>query len=82
MFTVEPFFLKFLLDQGPFCGATDTLCSGLPMTMPTSFQVRVDQLSPTLFCHLRAMITGVIFGCRERASNPDRHYTIVPVRSH
>ena len=34
------FFLlrKFLLDRGPVCGATGTLCFGLGMILPTSFK--------------------------------------------
>ena len=52
---------SFLLDLGPFCGATDTLCLGLRMTLPMSFKVRVDQLSPVLFCHLPAMFPRVIW---------------------
>ena len=27
------FFLKFLLDRGPFCGATGTFCFGLRRTL-------------------------------------------------
>ena len=47
--TVITFFLKFLLDRGPFCGATGTICFGLRMTLRMSFTVRVDQSSPALF---------------------------------
>ena len=32
------FFLKFLLDQGPFCGVTGTLCFILQMTLPMGFK--------------------------------------------
>ena len=76
-------FLKILLDRGPFCGATVTLCFRLRMTLPMSFKVRVDQSLPALFCHLHAMIPRVISGCRDQALNPDhsprgKHDTIVP----
>ena len=40
------FFFKFLLDRGPFCGLTGTLCFGLRMTLSMSFKVRVDWSSP------------------------------------
>ena len=66
------FFFDFLLDRGPFCGATGTLCFGLGMTLPMSFKVRMDQSLPMFFCHLHAMIPKVISGCPDRASNPDR----------
>ena len=47
------FFLKkFLLNQGPFCGATGTLCFGLWMTLPVSFKVAMDRSSPAVFYHL------------------------------
>ena len=65
------FFLKFLLGQGPFCGATGTLCFRLQMTLPMSFKVRVDQSLPALFCHLCTMIPRVISGCQVQASNLD-----------
>ena len=46
----------FLLGRGPFCIATGALYFGLQMTLPTGFKVRVDSLSPGLFCHLRATV--------------------------
>ena len=49
--TASSFLFKFLLDRGPFCGATGTLCFGLWMTLP---KVRVDRSSPVLFFRLRA----------------------------
>ena len=39
------FFEMFLLDQGPFCGATDCPCFGLCVTLPMGFKSRVV-LSP------------------------------------
>ena len=65
------FFLKFLLDRGAFCGSIGTLCIGLWMTLPMSFNIRVDQSSPALFCHLCTMFPRVISGCWDWASNPD-----------
>ena len=50
------FFKKFMLDRGPFCVATGTLCFQLRITLPMSFKVRVDRLLPVLYCHLRPMI--------------------------
>ena len=37
----------FLMDQAPFCGATDYPCFGLRVTVPMGFKSRVD-LSPAL----------------------------------
>ena len=65
------FFFKILLDRGPFCGATVTLCFPLRMTLPMSFKVRVDQSLPALFFHLHAMIPRVISGCWDQALNLD-----------
>ena len=44
------FFKKFLLDRGPFCGATGTFCFKLRMTPPMSFKVSVDRSSPAFIC--------------------------------
>ena len=65
------FFSKFLLNRGPFCGETGTLCFGLRITLPMSFKVRVDQSLPMLFCRLPLMMARIITGCRDRALNPD-----------
>ena len=35
------FFLKILLNQGPFCEATSILCFGLQVTLPMDFDSRV-----------------------------------------
>ena len=61
-----------MLDRGPFCGPTGTLCFRLWMTLPMNFKVRVDRSLPALFCCLRAVFPRVISGCQDRASNPDR----------
>ena len=45
------FFLKFLLDRGPFCAILGTLCFGLRTTLPMRFKASVDSSSPALFCH-------------------------------
>ena len=50
------FFLKFLLDRGPFCGATGSLRFRLGMTLPMSFKARVGSLLPALFSCLHATI--------------------------
>ena len=42
-------FLKFILDRGPFCKTTGTLCFGFRMSMPMSFKARVDSSLPMLF---------------------------------
>ena len=42
------FFLNFLLDQGPVCGATDCSCFGLRVSFLMGFKSEVD-LSPALF---------------------------------
>ena len=42
------FFLNFLLDQGPVCGATACSCFGLCVSFLTGFKAGVD-LSPALF---------------------------------
>ena len=42
------FFYKFLLDQGPVCGATDCSCFGLRVSFLSGFKSGVD-LSPALF---------------------------------
>ena len=65
------FFKKFLLNRGPFCRATGTLCFG-PWILPLSFKARVDPLSPALFCYVCTTIPWAISGCPERVSNPDR----------
>ena len=65
-------FLKFLLDRGSFCEVTVTLCFGLQIILSMSFKIRMDQLSPVLFCQFHAIIPRVISGCQDRASNPDR----------
>ena len=55
---------KFLLDPGPFYGATGTLCFGLLMTvLPVGFKASVDSLSPVFFCRLGTMSPRVISGC-------------------
>ena len=41
----KTFLKKFLLDQGPFCGATDCSYFGLCVTLPMGFKARVV-LSP------------------------------------
>ena len=41
--------LNFLLDQGPFCGATDCPYFGLHVTLPLGYKARVV-LSTTLTC--------------------------------
>ena len=79
------FFEKCLLDEGPFCGATGTLCFGFRITLPMSFTVRVDRLSPVFFCGLHSMISRVISGCWDQTSNLDcsprrEHDTSMPAR--
>ena len=75
------FYLKFLLDSGPFCGATGILSFGLQMTLlPMGFKardLRVDSSSPALFCHLRTTIPRVISGCLDQAS-PQKIPHILP----
>ena len=41
-FTMYFIFYNFLLDLGPFCGTTGTLCFRLWMTLPMSIKLRVD----------------------------------------
>ena len=59
-----------MLDRGPFCETTGTLCFGLQMTLSMSFKVRVDSSSPMLFCCLCTTIPGATFGCWDCTSNP------------
>ena len=53
-------FVKFLLDQGPVCGATDCSCFGLHVSFLMGFKSRVD-LACTHSC-LRAVIPKVTSG--------------------
>ena len=62
---------KFLLDSGPFCGATGTLCFRLWMTLPMGFKARLDSSLLELFCHLRTMIPRATSGYQDWESNPD-----------
>ena len=57
---MKSFFLKFLLDQFPFCGATDCSCFGLRVFFLMGFKSRVD-LACTLSC-LCVMIMKVTSG--------------------
>ena len=65
-------FLKVLLDRGPFCRATGSLCLGLGMTLPMGFKARVDSSSPVLFCCLCTKIPRAISGCQDLKLNLDR----------
>ena len=49
-------FFKGLLDQGPFCGATGTVCFGLWIALPLGFKARVNPSLPVLFCCLHTTI--------------------------
>ena len=46
-------FFKFLLDQGPFCGATDCPYFRLVMTLPMGFKARVVLLPVHLLACVR-----------------------------
>ena len=50
------FLKKVLVGPGSIFWATGTLSFRLWMTVPMSFKVRVDSLSPALFCLLQTMI--------------------------
>ena len=52
-----------LLDRGPFCETTRTLCCELRMILSMSFKVG-GFIAPTLFCHLHTRIPRVISGCQ------------------
>ena len=63
------YYFKFLLDQGPFCVDTGTLCLRLRMTLPMGFKVRVDSSLHMLFCCLCITIPRIISGCQDQVSN-------------
>ena len=46
-------------DMSPFCGAADTACFGIWLTLPIGVRVRVDPLLPAFFSHLFVMILRV-----------------------
>ena len=52
------FFLSFLKNIGPICGATDTPVFVLLVTSALGFKARVDHLA-SVFCHLHAMESSV-----------------------
>ena len=52
---VPLFSFTFLVDPGPFCGDTGTLCSDF-QRVATSFKVRVHASWPVLYCHFNAII--------------------------
>ena len=62
------FFKKFLLDQGPFCGATDCPYFGLCVTLPMGFKARGGSLACTLIC-LHAVNLRVTSGATPAFSN-------------
>ena len=59
MFVVVFFFKNVYGDKSPFCGATDTLCFELWLTMPMGVKARVDASSPALCSHLCVIILRV-----------------------